>query len=199
MDIWTVYENDVVSKDEMKKMFLQNKERINDLFSTDGVIQDTLLTRVCAYGDDEIVEFLLKDCGADPNIASSLVCKKPRLDIPDLMNAKSVFDFFDVSIPSEIQSQLDCKVIGEVDKKSLQYILNMLKICHSKIPISMMTVSLIDSLCDLIFNFIYGYYTSPIESAIIRNRYYEKPAVSTIRILKKYGALQKPWTVKYSA
>jgi hypothetical protein len=191
--IWNNYEQNG-STQILKNLILDLKTDVNTLFTVDDVIQDTLLTRMSAYGDDDMVEFLLKECGANPNVASCLVSRTAKhLTIPDIVKIVDIFDMFGISLPIHFR----LKSIGYIDKKDVQYMLNIMKGCYSSRKMSESTLDVMDSLCDLMFNFIYGYNTTPIESAIIRNRYYEKPSTKTIQLLIKYGGLYNPWVVDY--
>ena len=95
-------------------------------------------------------------------------------------------DYFDVSLPLNIHTylkKLPSYSIRFINKKYLQYVLNLLRYCCSKninIPPTM------KPLTEKIYNSIYSNMT-PIESAIVKNRYYQEPSISTIHLILKYG------------
>jgi hypothetical protein len=173
--------------EDVKQLVINNKMNINTRFSDNfNYIEETLLGKVSSYGDDTFVEFLLNDMKADPNIASSEVQHNQLLELPDIVKIFETLDYFDVSLPLNIHTylkKLPSYSIRFINKKYLQYVLNLLRYCCSKninIPPTM------KPLTEKIYNSIYSNMT-PIESAIVKNRYYQEPSISTIHLILKYG------------
>ena len=179
---------------EVKQLVINSKLHINTRFSDNfNYIEETLLGKVSSYGDDTFIEFLLNDMKADPNIASSEVLHNQLLEFPDIIKIFEILDYFDVSLPLNIYTylkKLPSYSIRFINKKYLQYVLNLLRYCCSKninIPPTM------KPLTEKIYNSIYSNMT-PIESAIVKNRYYQEPSISTIRLLLKYGGKIGPFS-----